>query len=48
MIKQLVIPKKLGVNVLKTSHDGVMSGHFGIRKTTDKILSQFTVLLGGS
>ena len=41
VIKQLVIPQKLRVNVLKTAHDGVMSGHFGIRKTTDKILSQF-------
>lgn len=41
VIKQLVVPRELRANVLKTAHDGVMSGHFGIRKTTDKILSQF-------
>ena len=26
--------------MLKTAHDGVMSGHFGIRKTTNKVLSE--------
>ena len=41
IIKQLVVPKQLRSDVLKIAHDGVMSGHFGIRKTTDKTLSQF-------
>ena len=37
----MVVPQKLRSDVLKIAHDGVMSGHFGIRKTTDKTLSQF-------
>ena len=39
--KQLIVPQRLRSDVLKTAHDGVMSGHFGIRKTTNKVLSEF-------
>ena len=38
---QLLVPRDLRSGVLHTAHDGVMSGHFGIRRTTDKILSEF-------
>ena len=27
--------------VLKIAHDGIMSGHLGIRKTTDRVLNDF-------
>ena len=37
VFKQLVVPQRLRSDVLKTVRGGVMSGHFGIRKTTDKI-----------
>ena len=38
---QLLVPIDLRSRVLKTAHDGLMSGHFGVRKTTNKILSEF-------
>ena len=38
---QLVVPSNLRGEVLKIAHDGVMSGHLGIRKTTDRILNEF-------
>ena len=38
---QLVVPTKLRTEVLKIAHDGIMSGHLGIRKTTDRILNEF-------
>ena len=41
IIKQSVVPQKLRSDVLKIAHDGVMSGHVGIRKTIDKTLFQF-------
>ena len=41
IFRQVIVPQKLRLCVLQTAHDGIMSGHFGIRKTTDKILSKF-------
>ena len=38
---QLIVPAKLRGDVLKIAHDGIMSGHLGIRKTTDRILNEF-------
>ena len=38
---QLVVPKDYRDRVMKIAHDGLMSGHQGITKTTDKILTQF-------
>ena len=38
---QLLVPIDLRSRVLKTAHDGLLSGHFGVRKTTNKILSEF-------
>jgi hypothetical protein len=41
LFKQLCVPLQLRNDVLKLAHDSVMGGHLGIKKTTDKILSQF-------
>ena len=38
---QLLVPEKLQNEVLKIAHDGIMSGHLGIRKTTDRVLNDF-------
>ena len=37
MYTQLVVPTKLRDEVLKTAHDGIMAGHLGIRRMTDRI-----------
>lgn len=39
--KQLLVPQNLRTDVLHIAHEGIMSGHFGIRKTTNKGLSEF-------
>ena len=41
VFEQLIIPSEIRKGVLKIAHDGIMSVHLGIRKTTDKILSEF-------
>ena len=41
VFKQLVVPKQYRDTVLKLAHDCIMSGHLGIKKTTDRILSTF-------
>jgi hypothetical protein len=41
LFKQLCVPSDLRNDVLKLAHDSVMGGHLGIKKTSDKILSQF-------
>lgn len=38
---QLIVPKQYREVVLKLAHDGIMAGHLGVRKTTDRILSNF-------
>ena len=38
---QLVVPIKLRKEVLRIAHDGIMSGHFVVRKTTDRVLNEF-------
>ena len=40
-IKQVVVPKTLRVAVMRHAHDSLLSGHLGIRKTTDRILTNF-------
>lgn len=41
LFKQLCVPEPLRKQVMKLAHDSVMGGHLGIKKTSDKILSQF-------
>ena len=38
---QLLLPSSLRDRVIKMAHDGIMSGHQGITKTRDRVLSQF-------
>ena len=38
---QLVVPKAYRESVLKIAHDGLMSGHQGTARTTEKIMTQF-------
>ena len=41
IIKQLVVPLPYRTMVMKLAHDCILSGHFGIRKTSDRVLSNF-------
>ena len=38
---QLATPKPLRNQVMQLAHDGIMSGHQGVRRTTDRVLSNF-------
>ncbi|XP_067939845.1 LOW QUALITY PROTEIN: uncharacterized protein [Watersipora subatra] len=40
-IKQVVVPKTLRVAVMRHAHNSLLSGHLGIRKTIDRILTNF-------
>ncbi|XP_064645443.1 uncharacterized protein K02A2.6-like [Lineus longissimus] len=40
-VKQLVVPEQQRLKVLTVSHEGLMSGHCGIRRTTERVLSNF-------
>ena len=41
IFKQRVVPNPHRVIVMKLAHDSILSGHLGIQKTTDRILSSF-------
>jgi len=40
-VKQVMVPKELRQIVLGLAHDSLMSGHEGINKTTDRVMSNF-------
>ena len=40
-IKQLVLPEPLRARVMKLAHEAIMSGHQGIRRTVDRVRSNF-------
>ena len=40
-VKQLVVPNNLRQRVLNLAHESIMSGHLGVKKTLDRVLSQF-------
>jgi len=40
-VTQLVVPTPLGEKVMKLAHDNIMSGHQGIKKTYERVVSQF-------
>ena len=40
-VYQIVVPKTLRNTVLQVSHDIPMSGHFGVRRTLNRVLLQF-------
>lgn len=35
------MPLKLRNEVMRFAHDGIMSGHLGIKKTTKKLMNEF-------
>ena len=39
--KQGVVPRPLRHEVLELAHDSILSGHFGSKKTADKVFSNF-------
>lgn len=39
--KQIVVPTDLRYQVLHTAHDALMSGHFGVRRTLQRVLCKF-------
>lgn len=40
-MEQLVVPTGLRTFVLKMAHEGILSGHHGIKRTTDRMLEEF-------
>ncbi|XP_053407213.1 uncharacterized protein LOC128559482 [Mercenaria mercenaria] len=38
--RQLIVPKCLRETVMKVAHDSLLSGHLGIRKTSDRVLGE--------
>ncbi|XP_040070203.1 uncharacterized protein LOC115319763 [Ixodes scapularis] len=40
-MEQLVVPSDLRDFVLKMAHEGILAGHQGIKRTTDRILEEF-------
>ena len=40
-VKQLVVPEQQRLKVLTVAHEGLLSGHCGIRRTTERVLSNF-------
>ena len=38
---QLVIPERFREKVLRLAHETLMSGHLGIKKTMDRVLTEF-------
>ena len=40
-IRQVVVPGNLRNQVMRLAHSSLMEGHMGIRKTSDRILSNF-------
>lgn len=38
---QVLVPKVMRTQVMKLAHDTILAGHLGVRKMTDKILSEF-------
>ena len=40
-VKQVVVPRVLRMRVMALAHDSILGGHLGVKKTTDKMLSNF-------
>ena len=40
-VKQIMVPKDLRHQVMTVAHDSITGGHMGIKKTTDRVLSNF-------
>ena len=40
-LRQVMVPKKLRNEVLRLGHEGILAGHLGIKKSSDRILTNF-------
>ena len=43
---QLVIPERFHEKVLRLAHETLMSGHLGIKKTMERVMTEFIFGLG--
>ena len=41
LLRQVMVPKKLRNEVLRLGHEGILAGHLGIKKSSDRILTIF-------
>lgn len=41
IFKQLVVPEQYRKIVLKVAHDSIMAGHLAVKKTTDRVMTNF-------
>lgn len=41
ILDQLVVPKDLRVNVMKLAHEGIHACHQGVKRTVDRIVSEY-------
>ena len=41
LLRQVMVPKKLRNEVLRLGHEGILAGHLGIKKSSDRILTNF-------
>ena len=41
LLRQVMVPKKLRNEVLRLGHEGIFAGHLGIKKSSDRILTNF-------
>ena len=41
LLRQVLVPKKLRNELLRLGHEGVLAGHLGIKKSSDRILTNF-------
>ena len=41
LLRQVMVPKKLRSEVLRLAHEDILAGHLGIKKSSDRILTNF-------
>ena len=41
LLRQVMVPKKLRHEVLRLGHEGILAGHLGIKKSSDRITTNF-------
>ena len=41
LLRQVLVPKKLRNEILRLGHEGILAGHLGIKKSSDRILTNF-------
>ena len=41
LLRQVLVPKKLRNEILRFGHEGILAGHLGIKKSSDRILTNF-------